>query len=54
MIVDALNKTVQSSLVPNAWANQMSVKIASVPDCVFVPTWGLLHKTFNREKLWLF
>ena len=29
----------QRSLVPNAWANQMSVKIASVPDHVFVPTW---------------
>ena len=28
----------QSSLVPNAWANQLSVKIALVPDCVFVPT----------------
>ena len=24
----------QISLVPNAWANQMSVKITSVPDCV--------------------
>ena len=30
---------VQSSLVPNAWANQASVKIISGPDCVFVPTW---------------
>ena len=27
----------QSSQVPNAWANQMSVKIALVPDHVFVP-----------------
>ena len=25
----------QTRLVPNASANQMSVKIASVPDCVF-------------------
>ena len=29
----------QSSLVPNAWANQMSTRITSVPDCVFIPTW---------------
>ena len=29
----------QSNLVPKAWANQMSVKIMSVPDCTFVPTW---------------
>ena len=26
-------------LVPNAWANQMSMKISLVPDHVFVPTW---------------
>ena len=31
---------VQSSLVSNAWANQMRVRIiTSVPDRVFVPTW---------------
>ena len=29
---------VQSSLVPNIWANQMSIKIASVWDHVFMPT----------------
>ena len=28
----------QTSLVQNASANHMSIKIASVPDCVFVPT----------------
>ena len=28
----------KTSLVPNAWANQMSLKFTSVPDCVFVPT----------------
>ena len=29
----------QSSLVPNAGANQMSVEITSVPNRVFMPTW---------------
>ena len=31
----------QSSLVLNAWTNQMSVIITLVPDRVFVPTWWL-------------
>ena len=30
---------VQNSLAPNAWANQMSVKMTLVPDHVLVPTW---------------
>ena len=29
---------IQCSFVPNAWSNQMSIKFASVPDCVFLPT----------------
>ena len=28
----------QNSLIPNTSANQMRVEIASVPDCVFMPT----------------
>ena len=29
---------VQSSLVPNAWGNQMNIKITSLPDHMFLPT----------------
>ena len=34
MVID-----VQSNLVPNACAYQMSIKSTLVPDCVFLQTW---------------
>ena len=47
------NKTAQSSLVLNAWANQMSIKIGSVPNCVFVPTgWACSLISSFKDITW--